>query len=492
MTRPSMLYYFSSCIIKDLLLPGIDKVLRELDPRGSGALSPVMEMDPAVKGTALLSLQLSEGERRYRIRIIQQGFSEREISRLVEQVLSMPEVVARSLSLLFRRRFLYRVQPAGEEIGASEEGDTLQIDIAVRRPGADASLTVQFPRDLIHYFSPAASGGERTENPEEAVISFFQDPFNLFPRLRDLLEVLPDSELQKIFSLLQRGHDLTPYQIGLMVTAFPDSALKIKRNLSSNSLRDAVEMMRLMRSEMRITERDLAGGVYSLEEAVFFLLRDHEGADYSQFLRESGRALREVYVRERVASKPFPRWIEEMEEGKLLYPALSVSDERDITAAVSDDPDWYLERFRSHLSARRLEDIRREAAAGEISSSRRMEARSSIVEHYIGVKISRMSLGGESFEFLLRRMTGQRCFSLLLLSAGWFALSTAMKGMKLVRIKPLLSEIPRAPSCLIEDVLNGTVNPGILHDEIQIQKARTLCVRAILTLWEEGKIGLVE
>lgn len=91
---------------------------------------------------------------------------------------------------------------------------------------------------------------------------------------------------------------------------------------------------------------------------------------------------------------------------------------------------------------------------------------------------------------LLTCMTGRSDYIHLLLSAGWFILSTALKGVAGKIQRRVLKGLPRSASVLIEDVLKGVVNPNILHDEMQIHKAQQTCVRLILQLFDEGIINL--
>jgi hypothetical protein len=68
--------------------------------------------------------------------------------------------------------------------------------------------------------------------------------------------------------------------------------------------------------------------------------------------------------------------------------------------------------------------------------------------------------------------------------------STALKGINNIIQQRVLQKIYPAAQVLIEDVLRGVVNPNILHDEIQIKKAETICVKRIFSLYENGIITL--
>jgi hypothetical protein len=54
----------------------------------------------------------------------------------------------------------------------------------------------------------------------------------------------------------------------------------------------------------------------------------------------------------------------------------------------------------------------------------------------------------------------------------------------------VLSGINHPASVLIKGVISGTINPDIIHDEIQVSRARNECVRVILELYEDGIIEM--
>ena len=60
-------------------------------------------------------------------------------------------------------------------------------------------------------------------------------------------------------------------------------------------------------------------------------------------------------------------------------------------------------------------------------------------------------------------------------------LSTALKNTRIDLVKIVTDPLPTPARYLIEDVLRGVINPNILHDELQINDARTQCVRSILS-----------
>jgi hypothetical protein len=77
----------------------------------------------------------------------------------------------------------------------------------------------------------------------------------------------------------------------------------------------------------------------------------------------------------------------------------------------------------------------------------------------------------------------------LLFGVGWFTLSTALKNINRKNILYLIDKFPSGAKYLIIDVLEGIVNPNIIHDEMQIKKARTICVSEMLSLYEDGIIN---
>lgn len=114
----------------------------------------------------------------------------------------------------------------------------------------------------------------------------------------------------------------------------------------------------------------------------------------------------------------------------------------------------------------------------------------SFITGYRKLKMERTGSGHESFEYLLLSFIDPGDYRYLLIEAGWFNLSTALKGVKKKIVLKILDVITIPASYLVEDVLNGIINTNIIHDEIQINRARGQCVRCIISLYEDGVIKL--
>jgi hypothetical protein len=142
------------------------------------------------------------------------------------------------------------------------------------------------------------------------------------------------------------------------------------------------------------------------------------------------------------------------------------------------------------LPPARIDEILSRCGSIESSSYDRLRARSSLISVFRKILIQRRRITHQSFEFLLMSIERPEDYNRLLLEIGWFVLSTACKELKKNILSKTIDCLYAPARCLIEDVLSGVVNPNIMHDEMQVNKARTLSVNAILSLYESGAIAL--
>lgn len=118
-------------------------------------------------------------------------------------------------------------------------------------------------------------------------------------------------------------------------------------------------------------------------------------------------------------------------------------------------------------------------------------ARAQIVSSYRALRVKRKNWGAESFEYTIRVIFNPASFRRLLIEAGWFTLSTALKNARLNITERALENLLPSARYLIEDVICYVLNPNILYDELQIYEARARCVQKALGLHEKGMIEIV-
>ena len=242
---------------------------------------------------------------------------------------------------------------------------------------------------------------------------------------------------------------------------------------------------------MKISKRDIAGGLYSLEEAILFLIRDEADLSYSLLLKKIQQIIITAINVELLLSRDFVDWIHDMIHDNCLYDTIARSDEITVARALSKERDKYLELLENQVSRAKLDAIL-SLTGGQVSFDDMIGARASLIRTYRKLRSAKIRTTPESFDYLIARITGDSDPSHLLFSVGWFTLSTALKGARRKNTARIIKKLPYRAGYLIEDVLNGTANPNIIHDEMQINSAKKSCVDAILRCYEEGIIGLEE
>jgi hypothetical protein len=487
---------FASRVLNLLFFQDLEKYFQEQFRQSACALSPLRgPVDNEPRPSAEYTLIIENPARKFHIRICCMNYTLDAVnafSAYMKTTLNHLELV---LSILFNYRYRAALHEGncGERSEVNPGDGMLYMEIALpSEDNSGAELHIGFPTSFFRLFSPELTGHFSPETAEEKIVSFFRDPSHLFPGISMILETFSDSDLQKLLFQLQKRNLLTPYQICLVLLALPEKALRLKKNISRNTILEVSAMMRHFSGRGAIQNRDLTGGLYSIEEAVYFLIREGADFSYSTFLRNLQHILSTLSRVELLLLHSFREWLAGMEEDSLLYATLSSVPEIEIARSISDDTALYLPILRRYISARKVADISRLLEGRPVSFMEHISAQAAIIHQYRKLRAERRNLGDESFEYLLRRFSSPGEYRHLLFAVGWFPLSTALKGLPRARVKPVLEKLPRPARYLIEDVLKGIVNPNIIHGEMQIHSARRLCVRAITTLSEDGIIRLVE
>ena len=349
-------------------------------------------------------------------------------------------------------------------------------------------ISLYIPFSFFRLFSHNIDVLDSADTVEHEIIEFFKDPRWMLPDLRSFMHTLSKEDLHRLLNQLRKMNLLTPYQLYLVVQGFPELSLKIKSGLSKNIISD-IMTIRSSSLKLNISSRDIAGGIYSIEEAVYRIISSSTSLDYSRFLHSISDTIRLFCNMEFLLERDFVSWITEISNSGLLHRTLSLIDNRIVAIAVSHDTDDCMKFISQFVNSRKQNDIYslmpEDPRAGSV-----FEARAGIIKMYRELKMKNLRPVAESLEYLLVRFEKNTDYFHLLLSAGWFALSTALKGVKRKITDRVLSELPRGAVFLIEDILCGVANPNIIHDEMQVNKARNICVREILRLYNQGIVRL--
>ena len=343
------------------------------------------------------------------------------------------------------------------------------------------------PRGLLLYLFPNIKKESPSRSPEESIVSYFKHPEWLIPSLSGITLGLNEKELAILINRLQSQNLLSVYQIVLTITAFPELSLKIKKALSQNIIDDVLNF-KLEMDRYKINKRDLRGGIYSIEESIYRMMKEGQDFSYSSFLNRMEQIIRSIAGMELLMEKNFIEWIKEMAERKLLYKTISLCSEATVAQAASSNTDTVMKIISGHASEHKIQGI--ETLIKKTDYSRMAEAQLRMIQTYRSLKYEVIKPGPESLDYLLARFIRPPDYTYLLLATGWFTLSTALKGVRKKNREHLIINLPEGARYLIEDVLKGIVNPNILHDEIQISRAKSICVKEILKLYDEGVILL--
>ncbi|MCU0822742.1 MAG: hypothetical protein MUC95_09790 [Spirochaetes bacterium] len=401
------------------------------------------------------------------------------------------------LSLLCKKNI--RVNSVSEKPSLEENRETKKrIDISFSDPsGGDIYIiSIIVPDEFFKFILRKKEIIGDTELLEESILDFFINPFNFFPVLKVLLDSLGDLELQKLLYKLQSSNLLTTYQICLLVRSFPEHSLRIKDNISRNRISDVSSMLAKLIGAEKITKRDILEGMYSIEEAIFMLIKSDTDTGFFRIISGIYADLVKFLNLRKILKMDFITLVKDINESGLLNELLSSMNEIDIAKAISDRAVFYYEMFIDIVEEKKIKSIRELVETGNFTYSEKIWGQYQLIRNYRRLKIKRLDPGPEKFKILLTRMTGTKSAMHLLSGVGWYTLATAFKtGRQLnqaekKKIISMFDDVPAGAKYLILDVLDSTVNPNIIHDEMQINRARTLCVKEIAALYEDGIINI--
>jgi hypothetical protein len=417
-----------------------------------------------------------------------ENLSKEEEDRLSQYFSAISAETEMILHILFKRGYTFKYSDGEDKVINTEEFKSILISILF--PEEEKYIQVLMPTQFFRLFSKNIEENFPAESIEKEMIHYITNPKWIVPDLKYLFQSLTNRELSELLNQLQKMNLLSTYQIFLITYAFPELSVKIKRVLSKNVVKDVLELKKRA-GNLKVKKRDIVGGIYSIEESIYFLMQHEVYFSYSYFLRKMQNYIRRARNIEILFLKDFRSWIDEIIQKELLYQIIAKTDDRIIARAITKNTDMYLRIFSQFISERKLNDL--QSLINESTPYEEIiRARIYFILNYRRLKMQRIRSDPHSLGHLILRFTRREDYIHLLLSVGWYILSTAMKGLRKRSIIGILKNIPFAPGFLIEDVLRGVVNPNILHDEIQIQKARMICVNAIVQLYDDGIINLEE
>ena len=482
----------ASRILTNIFFPGIEDALSEKGSLHRFACSPVTITTGFPAGHYIRMILTADGSTQ-EVRLFHSGFDTERMRSIERFTESLEKTVKFRAGLVFKRRFSVNVSnEKGKLLGHSPPSADARyavIHFVLVNDANTVEFSIYVPLLLLALLSTGILAAEDGDFIESVMNAVFREPFLSFPDLPVILDSFEESELQRLFSHLMQNRLLSIYQLCLIILALPDYAIRVKHSLSTNNVREVAGMMRKLQENRSVKRRDLIVGVYSVEDAVYRLMKKGGDFRYSLYLRELRSQAAAMEACEVLLARDFSQWLSIMDEDGLLYHTLAALPEKTLSVAFTGNRINYESVLRRHLSSRRVNDI---FNIGDIPSSfdEQTSSRLSLISEYRSQRVKRRNWGAESFEHVLRGITEPGAFRRLLLETGWFALSTALKNIRPEMVKTVTDLLPRPAGYLIEDVLRNVINPNIIHDELQVNQARALCVRAAISLYEDGLIAL--
>lgn len=479
--------HLSSRFIINILIPNIDTLLKNKYNSSDFAVSAFMENeDQFFDYNKFCELRLHNGKNIVNIELFFDGNINEHVENLISYIESNIYYTNVILNIILKINSKIELLRNTAVLQSAEK--KVRIDFSICFDNLKENIynfSFLLPFEFFKLFSHEIEYFN-IELFQNELLKFFNNPLTFFPDINLLLYTLNKQEVQKLLYLLQKKKLLTPYQISLLLLAFPQHTVLINDNLSLNVKSDVRKFMK----NTAISKRDLKMGIYSVEESIYHIMKSNDNFNFSFFIMQTQKWLKIFLNNQLIMQKNFTEWIDEMMSSEQLFNTLSLMKEDDIVKSISEDPDIYIKSFSNSLPQKRLQELLSLTVNKSFSIFERMESQAIFITNYKKMKIKKLNLGYESFPVLLAKIERDELIYLLL-NVGWFIFSTALKNMNKKKILFLIDKLPSGAKFLITDVLNGIINPNIIHDEIQINKARLACVNEIISLYEDGFIGLL-
>jgi hypothetical protein len=359
--------------------------------------------------------------------------------------------------------------------------------LIIRGKKREDRVRVLLGNRFFNLFYPQLESTIQYNDILEEISPFFENPSVIQPRFETIIEDLPHEELSNLFNHMLKTSRLSPYEITALILYHPHLKGKIINSLSENIQKDIRFNINKYRGVNRITKKDSSAAVYSIEEALRDLLLK-EKTGYSRELIYISEILKKIYRYGLYLKKDFDARLNEIEKNWGMEKVLPLCSDRILKAAFSDN-EWKRKSIlEKYLPQRRIGEIF--APEEKFSLKEKIEAEIEFITLFRKKYFETNHKGHESFNYLISGMHKKNDFLYLLSETGWMTLSTAMKGAEGKTADKILQNIPPRASMLIKDVLNRKLNPDILHDEKQIQKAGKICVDTIISLYNDCLIEM--
>lgn len=360
-----------------------------------------------------------------------------------------------------------------------------QFSIGLRKDEKEIILIIRIPGRFFNILIPPLDTSYKREDIDEQLTAFFKKPDITCPSVKHLISILDSTELSGLLDLLKRNNLLSDYQLVLLINGYPEYSLKIKNALSKNRQESLREELKKYKG--KVTKEDISCGIYSVEESISQILKKEKNyiTDHFKVLSSLIKKITdyELYMR-----KEWPDWITEMDQKKLLYKTLIRCSDEQLKSAFADYSDNRYPFFKRDFPSSKINELFSGTTNRfPLSLS---EARSAIIKSYRKLSAVESSYDHGDFIFILSSVEKNRDFEIIVRNTGWYILSTALKQCNRKLVDRVLSGINHPASVLIKGVISGTINPDIIHDEIQVSRARNECVRVILELYEDGIIEM--
>lgn len=480
-----MLYNYASIIIINLLFKNIEYHLKKITSARSIAYSPLMDCSLPSTQTHM-SITLYTHTKKNSIHLAFTNFSYEEKSEVSAYFKKIIHDINITINVIFKKSISLRLELDHNKIDSMS--DYKEINISAVNSDFEKLIQIFFPLFFLKLFSTTITNTTSAESIEHKIVQFFRNPAWMLPDIAQFLNVLSKAELSILINNLQKKGLLTPYQIFLIITAYPELSGLIKAVLSKNYINDVILFNKQART-LKIQKRDIAGGIYSVQESILMLMKQGIDLHYSIVLKHMQTIIQMSLNIDLVLKQRFVSWLSEIESQGLLHETISITNDIAVAYALSRETDECLSIIQKNITVRKMNSLRplikRGATVEDI-----VKARIEFITHYRKLKVGRFDVHPDRFSFVLTSFIHPGDYTYLLLTVGWFILSTALKGIHKKAIIPVLNNIPPFASMLIEDVVKGVVNPNILHDEMQVKKARMQCMKAIFQLYTDGLIDL--
>ena len=486
-----MIINHASKILFNIFFPEFDIFIKKIS-KTNYAPTPLSESSNNLDSTNI-SFEIKSHLKTFQFYIKLENFSNIEIEIFKEYIISSIYQRINLLQIILKKDLDHQSINAFVHDLNTTNFKSIQISLMEEEKEEESFIKFYLPNNFLQLFVGKIEQNLNIEEIEKKIIEFFQNPKWAIPDLNILIKNLNEKELSNLFNKMKQKNLFSVYQIFLLTKACsyiwksPDLNLKIKKSLSKNQVFDVVQFKKYEK-ELKLTKRDLYEGIYSIEEGIYFLLKEDSDFFYSIFLKKVQQIIKNLLNFQLLEIKSFKEWICEMVETNLFYDIISVTKENLLAAAISRDLDYFLPILKNHVSQSKINSIIKYEQI--LTHQEWMESQISIIKNYKKIRFRKSGIDHNSFEYLLVSFENSEEYIYIINNVGWFILSTALKEVKKKVVTNVISRFTPHIKNLIEDVLKGSINPNILHDEIQINKARMICVQAILNLYKDGIIKL--